>query len=176
MHVGMHIKSARLEMGLSQAQLAELTNVSQPTIANWENGSHAPRHAALSKIANALNSTPALLLDTPAASDASPLPYHHIPILEWPQTSADVDSAPVIGYMTASCDAARPFALIAPRDFADFNISEGETMVFDRAQTLPDANAACLCNADGGMTLSRRGPNKKGAPVTARLIMAVSKF
>jgi len=75
MNVGQRIKSARQALGLSQSDLADLTDVSQPTVANWEKGSHAPRHATLSKIAGALKSTPASLLETGAAGGTLPGGY-----------------------------------------------------------------------------------------------------
>jgi transcriptional regulator with XRE-family HTH domain len=48
---GARIKAARLLMGLSQTELAERLGVSQPAVAHWESGAHAPRYALLPRIA-----------------------------------------------------------------------------------------------------------------------------
>ena len=184
MHVGTRIRSARREMGLSQAGLAELTDVSQPTVANWERGSHAPRHAALTKIAHALNTAPAALLNHTPEQSGQMLSQHQVPILAWPQSEADIDRAPVLGYMTAGCDAARPFAVIAPQDYPRFNISAGATLIFDRAQTEPIDTTTLLYFNDSGAALGHAAHiasdsvsgTKKDAPIAARLIMSINNF
>lgn len=48
---GARIKAARLQKGLSQTELAERLGVSQPAVAHWESGAHAPRFALLPRIA-----------------------------------------------------------------------------------------------------------------------------
>ncbi len=48
---GARIKAARLLKGLSQTELAERLGVSQPAVAHWESGAHAPRYALLPRIA-----------------------------------------------------------------------------------------------------------------------------
>lgn len=47
----------RREAGLTQSELAEKINVSQPTIAMWENGGAMPTAAKLPHLAEALNCT-----------------------------------------------------------------------------------------------------------------------
>lgn len=49
------IRRARLELGLSQQELADRVRVSQPTIVHWEQGTHVPRHLALTRLADALS-------------------------------------------------------------------------------------------------------------------------
>jgi len=48
---GARIKAARLLKGLSQTEMAERLGVSQPAVAHWESGAHAPRYALLPRIA-----------------------------------------------------------------------------------------------------------------------------
>ena len=48
---GARIKAARLLKGFSQSELAERLGVSQPAVAHWESGAHAPRFALLPRIA-----------------------------------------------------------------------------------------------------------------------------
>ena len=52
---GARIKAARLQKGLSQTQLAQMLGVSQPAVAHWESGAHAPRFALLPRIAAMLD-------------------------------------------------------------------------------------------------------------------------
>lgn len=61
-HIGLRIKWARKRKGLSQDELAKLVNVSQPTVANWEKGIHAPRHTMLSQVASTLGEPTSWLL------------------------------------------------------------------------------------------------------------------
>ena len=51
----------RIEMGLSQAELARRCGVSQPAIARLERGEHEPRLATLRRVAHALDAD--LVLD-----------------------------------------------------------------------------------------------------------------
>ncbi|MET0545751.1 MAG: helix-turn-helix transcriptional regulator [Caulobacterales bacterium] len=53
-NAGARIREARLKMGWSQMQLAEKLAVSQPAVAHWESGVHAPRWALLPRIAELL--------------------------------------------------------------------------------------------------------------------------
>ncbi len=178
MNVGQRIKAARQAMGLSQSDLADMTDVSQPTVANWEKGSHAPRHSALTRIAEALKSTPASLLDAQPEQADSILSLHHVPIIKLPLAEADIDIGAVVGYMTVSRDAARPFAFKADRDFPDQNISAGDTMIFDRAPVSFSQDAVLLSFGANGISLDRVQTAKttKGAASKPRLIMSVSRF
>ena len=80
------IKSTRLKRGLSQAVLAEQAGVSQPTVANWENGSHIPRRPALVRIGAALGVEPDWLLSGNYAQahgtiqDYLSRPIRHVPV------------------------------------------------------------------------------------------------
>ncbi len=80
------IRSTRLRLGLSQADLAELTGVTQPTVANWESGSHIPRQPAIVRIAKALNIEPGWLMSGDATEISSALatylsrPVQHVPV------------------------------------------------------------------------------------------------
>ncbi|NNE59202.1 MAG: helix-turn-helix transcriptional regulator [Hellea sp.] len=82
------IKATRINRGLSQAILAEKTGVSQPTVANWENGSHIPRRAVLEKIGKVLGVTSVWLLSGVQEIATSPAhiyvqhPIQHIPIYD----------------------------------------------------------------------------------------------
>ena len=51
------IKPKRIEAGLSQKQLAEILQVTQAAVANWEAGAAYPRAAQLPELAAALHCT-----------------------------------------------------------------------------------------------------------------------
>lgn len=51
----MNIKKLRLKHNLSQYQLAKKLNLSQQTIAKWENGKSFPRSEVLPKLAAIFN-------------------------------------------------------------------------------------------------------------------------
>lgn len=178
MTVGTRIRAARKRAGLSQSQLAVESQVSQPTVANWENGSHAPRHMALGKIANALGTSPAWLLgagsvassNTATASPAAPpTTHHHVPVLEWPAHGADLDTGRVTGYISAATTAARPFALAAP-DAAD------STLILDRADQTPVDGASYLVEDAQGTRIEKHCATNTEAPqpvILARALMSV---
>lgn len=62
----------RKKRGLSQAKLAELVGVEQPTIQRWEKGKREPDLDNLKSLANALGVTPGALLDGTAATAIGP--------------------------------------------------------------------------------------------------------
>lgn len=51
------IKPKRIEAGLSQKQLAEILQVTQAAVANWEAGTAYPRASQLPELAAALHCT-----------------------------------------------------------------------------------------------------------------------
>ena len=115
------IKRSRLRRGLSQSALAEITQVSQPTVANWESGSHIPRQAALEKISEALDVTVAWLLSGSVADIATPVfdylsrPIRHIPIYAWPVDMDFLSSESPIGYLPFATDVKNPYAIASSK-------------------------------------------------------------
>lgn len=112
------IKSSRLEQGLSQARLAKETGVSQPTVANWETGSHIPRRQALEKISRALNVEQDWLLsgsndqrDTHMETYLSK-PIRHVPIYAWPTSEPNPVGGRPIAYLPYPTEDKAAFALI----------------------------------------------------------------
>lgn len=71
MVIGVNIKAARLKAGLTQAQLAKTSGVSQPSIALYENDQQMPVAKSLAAIAKALNVPMDSLVDTDLPSNAS---------------------------------------------------------------------------------------------------------
>jgi transcriptional regulator with XRE-family HTH domain len=63
----------RKRRGLSQAQLAEIVGVEQPTIQRWERGTRMPDLESLDALAKALGVTPGTLLDGDALMSVGPL-------------------------------------------------------------------------------------------------------
>ena len=62
MTIGEKIKAKRLERGLTQKALGELTGIAEPTIRRYEAGKLNPKIETISKIANGLGVTPAELI------------------------------------------------------------------------------------------------------------------
>ena len=68
------IKALRAERGLSQKDLAERLHVVRQTISKWEKGLSSPDADMLPRLADALGTTPTVLLGTSTpASDVTPL-------------------------------------------------------------------------------------------------------
>jgi len=113
-------KSTRIGLGLSQASLAEKTGVSQPTVANWETGSHVPRQAVLEKISEALGVSSIWLLSGTREANEIPsqiylkTPIRHIPIFNWPETSTDISTAAPSGFLPFSSRQENLFGIIKP--------------------------------------------------------------
>ncbi|HHL42890.1 MAG TPA: XRE family transcriptional regulator [Hellea balneolensis] len=140
--IGERIKKARLKIGLSQMELAEAANVSQPTVANWENDSHTPRQAALEKLAQILDSETSWLKvgdavlehHTHSIDEYLARPVHHVPIFAWPSPNTartQLVDGKARDYVAISIEASKPFALIAndPAMAAHFPI--GSAIIFD---------------------------------------------
>lgn len=92
MSIGSRIREARKSRGISQKELAERVNVSQPTVANWEAGAHDPRQLMLARVAEALTVSRGWLAsgerspnerDSHGAAAYLRRPLQHIPIVPW---------------------------------------------------------------------------------------------
>ncbi|MEE9347932.1 MAG: helix-turn-helix transcriptional regulator [Robiginitomaculum sp.] len=141
--IALQIKLARKALGISQSALALMTGVSQPTVANWESGSHAPRHAALEKIEHALGGSPAWQ-DVPA------LKIHPVPLLGWPENTDALDRAQALRYINVEIAARRPLAL---------SLENGASLILDRAQNSLDGSGTYLVDSDGAPILLRYDDN-----------------
>lgn len=63
MSFGENLKSARLERGFTQEQLADAVNVNRVNLARYESGTKVPSVAVLTELANTLNCSIDGLLD-----------------------------------------------------------------------------------------------------------------
>lgn len=112
------IKSTRVSQGLSQANLAEKTGVSQPTVANWENGSHVPRQAVLEKISKVLGVSELWLRSGTREGDDIPAslylqtPIRHIPIFRRDELAEEIRESIPIGYLPYASQHPNLFGLI----------------------------------------------------------------
>ena len=66
------LAALRKKRGLSQAKLAELVGVEQPTIQRWEKGKREPSLNDLTTLADALGTTPGAIIDGTAAAAIGP--------------------------------------------------------------------------------------------------------
>lgn len=119
MSIHERIKSKRIQLGLSQAALAKKTGVSQPTVANWETGSHIPRQGALLKICEALDVEEAWLISGDnthtqhMAQAYLARPIRHLPVFQWPENGKGLYSTPPIDYITYPTRDENAFALLS---------------------------------------------------------------
>jgi len=119
------VRKSRISQGLSQAELAEKTGVSQPTVANWESGSHIPRRATLERIAQALSVEPVWLLsgDAGQASDAALTylgnPIYHIPIYQWRENEPVIDPDNTVGFLPYPAKHGNYIAVLKPSPNSD---------------------------------------------------------
>lgn len=66
-----NVKARRLELGLTQTELADAVGVSQPFIAGLEAGNRVPRIDSIAKLADALRTTPDAILTPGIFSEAT---------------------------------------------------------------------------------------------------------
>ena len=67
--LGSRLRSARLEAGMSQAQLSERTGLPKPTLSRYENDHVSPSIATLRKLCDALGVAEGLLLHEERSPD-----------------------------------------------------------------------------------------------------------
>ncbi len=63
MNFAKNLQQARMNLGISQADLAKRLDKVQGAVAMWENGTREPKLSELEKIAEALLTTPAKLIE-----------------------------------------------------------------------------------------------------------------
>lgn len=172
--VGERLKRTRLAQGFSQTQLAAASEVSQPTVANWENNSHVPRQHVLNRLAGILEISPYWLLSGEDSNNdyaLTPKPYlttpiQHVPIQTWPTADRISGHKFELGsphdYLAISTKAKSPFALIANDPAMADHFPIGAVIIFD-SQPGPIEEASCyLFLIDGKITLRRwqTAPNR----------------
>jgi transcriptional regulator with XRE-family HTH domain len=87
------LKALRKKRQLSQAQLAELIGVEQPTVQRWESGKRVPDLDNLQALARALGTTPGAILDGDSVVSIGPTLFIKgevaagvwLPAAEWPE-------------------------------------------------------------------------------------------
>ena len=143
MSLALRLKTTRKKHGLSQTELAERVDVSQPTIANWERGGHVPRPDALARIAETLGIDTTWLLsgELPARHDPAnqylAQPIRHIAVYDWPLGTKDPTEAAPIRFIPLTTDHTGLFALDA---HISTGFPTGTTLIFAR----PDADVPAL--------------------------------
>ena len=149
------IKEKRIERGFSQLDFGTAIGVSQPTVANWENGSHVPRPLALRKISHTLKVEQSWLLSgtvSVARNPATPYlntPIRHVPIYNWPTQIAHINSENRTGYVPIATE---KIGLIA---FQDIDVQTGirTLSLLDFEADLSHAQTAGLIEKEGQLKL-----------------------
>jgi transcriptional regulator with XRE-family HTH domain len=170
---GARIREARLALGLSQTELADRVQVSQPTIAHWEQGTHAPRQLALVRLADALGVSRAWLLDGAGVAQppSDPMrtadgrsyltrPMRHAPMYLWPATvsrALDCISGAVapFDYLPISWDMSAPIAFLLDEADSKPDFSAGTVVVADSADRTPLADGLYVMAVGNRVALQR---------------------
>ena len=138
MTLATRLKERRKRLGLSQSALASAAGVSQPTVANWENGGHTPRPDALERLASALDTDPTWLLSGELPARLNPAnqhlakPIQHIPVFAWPRAGDELGRGQPMRYLTAALAGDDLFAV----DAGDSGFPDGATLIFARGNRI----------------------------------------
>jgi transcriptional regulator with XRE-family HTH domain len=139
------LKTLRKKRGLSQAQLAELVGVEQPTIQRWESGSRMPDLDNLQMLARALGTTPGSLLDGDSVVSIGPTLFIKGSVAagvwqaaaEWPES----DWQTFTGRSDVDASIEHRFGLRVVGDSMDLLYPHGSIIecvsTFGRAEALP---------------------------------------
>lgn len=165
------IRSTRIEQGLSQAQLALEAGVSQPTVANWETGSHIPRRNALKKISKALNVEQNWLLsgDQTLRNATTDIylsrPIRHVPIFTWPKPGKAALSDAPKGYLPYPTEKQDSFALID----TDNSALRNRILIFERCNTDDPSEGQYLWSTDAITHFTPQSSIAPNATIIGRL-------
>jgi transcriptional regulator with XRE-family HTH domain len=177
-HIGAHIRAARLRLGWSQTELAHKLSVSQPTVAHWESGAHAPRWALLPRIAALLDLRREELTARPCGDialeggDVSGL-IRHIPVFEWPRSGGEVDmlvsgKALPVSYVSLASPGEAPVAIILEDPEAAEEFPPGSIGLLDLSDRAPREGSWYLFVVDGApVTRIWRSKPQQSAPPSA---------
>ncbi len=185
--VGKRIKTTRLVQGLSQVELAKIIDVSQPTVANWENGSHIPRQAVLNRLSGILKISAHWLLSgdqdqngfTQIPRQYLETPIKHVPILAWPSyedaLNNGVSAGAVQDYLSISTLANSPFALLINNIKFGSEFPVGTAVIFDADFKDMEDDSYYLFAEDQNITLrqyklSTRKKEKENLPLAKALL------
>ena len=168
------IKNTRRDRHMSQAALAEASGVTQPTIANWENGSHIPRQNALKRIAQVLDVEENWLLLGPSQYQASQRylsrPIRHIPIRNWPKVGQNFYDNPPMDFIPYPSINENAFALVGKNEFSK------AILVFEPNHTKLGNDDYCLWQSGSNTRLNKFKKIPTESPIIARLMLEIKTY
>ena len=171
------IRKTRINRGLSQAGLAKLTGVSQPTVANWESGSHTPRKEALNRISEALEVESIWLLSggsgptSAASANYLSRPIYHVPIYNWNGERIALQTDTIARFLPYPCPHGQCFGL-----------SESGAHPTNRVYFIDPEIASArqgvtyLCETAGVWTLTKFGDLKPTSTILGRVLVEMLIF
>lgn len=150
------LQALRKKRGLSQAKLAELVGVEQPTVQRWESGKRLPDLDSLQKLAEVLGVTPGSLLDGDAPVSIGPTLFIKGEVAagvwraaaEWPES----DWQSFTGRSDVHAEVRHRFGLRVVGDSMDLLYPPGSIVecvsVFGHAEALPGRRVVILRKND----------------------------
>lgn len=150
------LQALRKKRGFSQAKLAELVGVEQPTIQRWEKGKRLPDLDSLQALARALGVSPGLLLDGGALTSIGPTLFVKGEVAagiwraaaEWPEANWQTFT----GRSDIAANAEHRFGLRVIGDSMDMVYPHGTIVecvsTFGRVEALPGRRAVIVREND----------------------------
>lgn len=148
------IKGKRTELGFSQIEFGAAVGVSQPTVANWENGSHVPRPAAITKISSVLEVGQDWLLtgtrprDADAALPYLQMPIRHVPVYRWTGFDTAIHPQNIIFYLPLATEKTRLMGFERPR----VNGVDKQIEIFDVSMDASRRSKCGIVQSGGALT------------------------
>ena len=171
--IGLAIKKARQNKGMSAITLAKTANVAQSSLSDWENGKTQPSADALFRMCDAMGITPSQLLDL-ENNQTIALPTNIIPVkkIKVPVLGSVACGKPIFAdehlecYVDSINDTHSDFALWAKGDsMINARIYDGD-LVFVRQQEQVENGEIAVVLIDDEATLKRVFYDEKKATLT----------
>jgi SOS-response transcriptional repressor LexA len=180
--MGDRIRRRRIELGLTQEQVAELVGVSKASVSSWESQAHSLRGSNLLALARALKTTPSWIQygGMKDAEDGPPI-RAKVPLISWAQAGTWTEIADAVEPGTVS-EWRETTATVSPNAFAlrmagdsmvnphgSPSIPEGSVIIVD-PEVEPESGKIVVVKLKGSQEVTVKklvldGPNVYLAPL-----------
>ena len=185
--MGERIRAGRKALSWNQNDLAERLGVTQPTVANWEAGVHAPRQVMLVKIAESLDVSLGWLAggetptepgaEGPAASYVR-RPLQHVPVLSARSAEraarGDLDPHEVAtDYVPVTYDGGRLAAVFLPEGRAPDGVPPDSLLIVDYERREPELGDLTLLLTEAGLLARSWGTSGHTGEVVGTVVASI---